>query len=142
MHTDAGLLPRRPRAWASWNYHLPADDDKPVAVTYDVNRLQRLGAPGPICVTLNYADQVADAHRLRTITYQHPVFGPGRYGRSGPTELNGQQRSYFCGAYWGYGFHEDGVRSALDVCRCFGRTLDSCTVVSTAEPCDIGVSSV
>ncbi len=65
LHTDASLMPRRPAAWASWNYHVPLDEQGTVAVTYDLNRLQRLGAPGPICVTLNDCERIAPRHLAR-----------------------------------------------------------------------------
>ncbi|MHB8902789.1 MAG: hypothetical protein ACYC6Y_28855, partial [Thermoguttaceae bacterium] len=112
-------------AWASWNYHLPADAGAPVALTYDVNRLQGLGTPGPVCVTLNWSDRIDDRHVLKEIAYEHPVFTPGAVAaqqRHG--EVSGVRRLHFCGAYWGYGFHEDGVNSALAVCRKFGIGLD------------------
>jgi predicted NAD/FAD-binding protein len=126
LHTDASLLPTRRRAWASWNYLIPADRGQPVAVTYDVNRLQNLGAPGPIGVTLNQSGAVDPRQVLRTFVYDHPVYGPGAVAaqrRHG--EISGVRRTHFCGAYWGYGFHEDGVNSALAVCRHFGIDLDS-----------------
>jgi len=141
VHTDAGLLPRRTAAWASWNYQVSADPQRPASVTYELNRLQRLGAPGPICVTLNGSQSIAARHVLREIEYRHPVFGPGTLrAQQAHHELNGQRRSYFCGAYWGYGFHEDGVRSALVVGECFGRSLASCRVASIKDECDIGGS--
>lgn len=142
LHTDPNVMPRRHDAWASWNYRVTEDDEAPLSVTYDLNRLQRLGAPGPIMVTLNDASEIAPDRVLREIRYQHPVFGPGTSAaQAAHDELNGTKRSYYCGAYWRYGFHEDGVHSALAVCRHFGMTLDSCTVASTPDRSDIGVSS-
>jgi uncharacterized protein len=142
LHTDQSFMPRRRAAWASWNYHIAPDPSLPVAVTYDVNRLQRLGAPGPICVTLNPADRIAPDKVLAEIEYHHPVFGPGTLrAQQMHTDLNGARRSYFCGAYWRYGFHEDGVQSALTVCRRFGLDWDACAAASTKETCDIGDSS-
>jgi len=125
LHTDSSLLPRRRRAWASWNYHIPAADGMPVALTYDVNRLQGLGAPQPVCVTLNNIERIREKHVLREITYHHPVFTPGAIAaQRRHKEINGKRRLHFCGAYWGYGFHEDGVNSALAVCKHFGIGLD------------------
>jgi predicted NAD/FAD-binding protein len=142
LHTDASLLPRRSAAWASWNYRIGLDDASPVALTYDVNRLQRLGAPGPVCVTLNDSDSIDPDKILQQIEYHHPVFGPGTLrAQQMHAKLNGQRRTYYCGAYWRYGFHEDGVESALAVCRCFGLDLDTCTVASTKETCGTVVSS-
>ncbi len=85
LHTDSSLLPRRRRAWASWNYHIPAADGQPVALTYDVNRLQGLNAPQPVCVTLNHTGRIHEKHVLREVTYHHPVFTPGATGIP-PTE--------------------------------------------------------
>lgn len=126
LHVDTSFLPRSRRAWASWNYHIPAEANEPVAVTYDVNRLQSLGAPQPICVTLNYQDRIDASCILQTIDFEHPVFGPGTIDAQQALErINGVSRTYYCGAYLGYGFHEDGVRSALTVCRHFGKTMNS-----------------
>ncbi|MDG2381941.1 MAG: FAD-dependent oxidoreductase [Pirellulaceae bacterium] len=142
LHTDSSLLPLRKRAWASWNYHIPQSEDQPVAVTYDLNRLQSLGAPAPICVTLNHVDQIDPSLILGQMEYEHPVFGSGTIeAQRAHRELNGRHRTHFCGAYWGYGFHEDGVRSALVVGESFGKTLESCTVASTTGSCDTVVSS-
>ncbi|MCP4192981.1 MAG: NAD(P)-binding protein [Planctomycetaceae bacterium] len=142
LHTDSSLLPIRKRAWASWNYHIPRSKDQPVAVTYDLNRLQSLGAPAPICVTLNHLEQIDPSRILRQMEYEHPVFGPGTLAaQRSHRELNGCHRTHFCGAYWGYGFHEDGVRSALVVGESFGKTLESCTVASTTDSYDTVVSS-
>ena len=124
LHTDASLLPRRRRAWASWNYHILNQHDGRVAVTYHMNRLQRLSAPREFCVTLNYSQAIDPDTIIRKITYHHPVYTPAgvaaqnRYG-----EINGVNRTWFCGAYWHYGFHEDGVKSALSVCEHFGKRL-------------------
>lgn len=125
LHTDASMLPRRRRAWASWNYRVPLEAGGPVALTYDVNRLQGLGTAGPVCVTLNNVQEVGEQHVLRKIVYEHPVFTPGAVAaQRRHDEINGARRVYFCGAYWGYGFHEDGVNSALAVCRHFGIGLE------------------
>jgi len=126
LHTDASLLPRTKLAWAAWNYHLlPTQPDRAV-VTYHMNRLQRLAAPHEFCVTLNNTAAINPAKMLRRITYDHPVYSPeavvaqGRHG-----EINGINRTSYCGAYWGFGFHEDGVRSALAVCKPFMKDLSS-----------------
>lgn len=122
VHTDTRLLPRRRAAWASWNYRILPGNDERVSVTYDVNRLQRLGAPGPVCVTLNDEETIDPSRVLARIDYHHPVFQPGTLRmQQAQHELNGRRRTYFCGAYWGYGFHEDGVRSALSVVDAIGR---------------------
>ena len=132
VHTDPSLLPQRRRAWASWNCCIPKEADRPVVLTYNLNRLQRHESPEPILLTLNRAEAIDPAKILRRITYHHPVFtaaAPSAQKRY--AEINGKRNTYFCGAYWGYGFHEDGVNSALAVGSCFGKDLDSCTVAST-----------
>lgn len=118
VHTDERLLPKRRAAWASWNYRVTNHASEPVSVTYDLNRLQRLGAPGPICVTLNDRGTIRPERVIARIAYDHPVFQAGALQmQQRQSILQGRRRTYFCGAYWGYGFHEDGVRSALSVCQ-------------------------
>jgi len=120
LHTDARQLPARRRAWAAWNYHVPREPRARLAVTYDMNVLQGLDAVQRACVTLNPAGPIDPARVLARMTYHHPVFTPaGIAAQRRRAELD-EPRTWFCGAYWGYGFHEDGVRSALDVTRDFG----------------------
>lgn len=118
LHTDESVMPRCRRAWASWNYHLPAENSDAATVTYDMTRLQRLGTKQRVFVTLN-ADERVDSERvLQRMVYHHPIFTAGRKAaqrRHG--ELLDHYGASFCGAYWGNGFHEDGVVSALAVCR-------------------------
>jgi len=132
VHTDASLLPTRRRAWASWNYCIPRQTDRTVVLTYNLNRLQQHESPEPLCLTLNDAGAIDPTRILRRIVYQHPVYSAAALdAQKRYAEINGMRRTYFCGAYWGHGFHEDGVNSALAVGKCFGRDLDSCTVAST-----------
>ena len=127
LHIDPSLLPRCRRAWASWNYYIPREEGQPVALTYNLNRLQGHCSPEPICITLNETQAIAADRILRRIVYHHPVYGrPTPAAQKRFQEINGRNRTYFCGAYWGYGFHEDGVNSALAVGECFGRRLESC----------------
>ncbi len=113
LHTDESLLPRRPLARAAWNYHLLADPQEPVAVTYDMNVLQSIEAPVRFLVTLNNRKAIDERKVLRTFHYDHPVYSPRAVAAQGRhREVNGAQRTYFCGAYWRSGFHEDGVVSA------------------------------
>jgi predicted NAD/FAD-binding protein len=124
LHTDERVLPRRRRAWASWNYHVRRADEPAATVTYLMNRLQGLEAPSAYCVTLNESDLVAPERILHRVTYEHPVFGAGRTrAQARHAELLRANRTSFCGAYWGYGFHEDGVRSALAVAGAYGEGL-------------------
>jgi predicted NAD/FAD-binding protein len=116
LHTDTSVLPKNRRAWASWNYHVPAAGDAAVSVTYDMNRLQGLDAPVRFHVTLNDSGRVRPDRVLGRFEYHHPVFTPGRESaQRRHAELIGANRTSFCGAYWGYGFHEDGVCSGLAV---------------------------
>ena len=126
LHTDATLLPRRKLAWAAWNYHLlPAQPDRAV-VTYHLNRLQRLSAPHEFCVTLNHTGAINPAKVLKRVIYHHPVYSPEAVAaQQRRDEISGINRTSYCGAYWGFGFHEDGVKSALAVCKPFGRDLSS-----------------
>ena len=113
LHTDESLLPKRPLARAAWNYHLLADAQEPVALTYDMSTLQSLDAPVRFLVTLNHRRAIDERRILRSFSYQHPVYLPqGVAAQKRHRELNGRQRTYFCGAYWRCGFHEDGVVSA------------------------------
>lgn len=126
LHTDASLLPRRKLAWAAWNYHLlPHRPDRAV-VTYHMNRLQRLSASHEFCVTLNHTQAIDPAKILRRITYHHPVYSQEAVAaQKRHNEISGINRTSYCGAYWGFGFHEDGVKSALAVCKPFGKDLSS-----------------
>ncbi|MGB7348038.1 MAG: FAD-dependent oxidoreductase [Pirellulaceae bacterium] len=124
LHTDTSVLPRRPRAWASWNYHLPADMSDRVSVTYDLNRLQSLGLGRPLCLTLNPNCRIKSDAVLKRFEFQHPVFSENSVrSQSRFHEINHQRGISFCGAYWGHGFHEDGANSALAVTERFGIKL-------------------
>ena len=121
LHTDTRLLPRRRRAWAAWNYHLQPGHRGPVALTYNMNLLQSLDAPVPFLVTLNHGGAIDPAKIIARVDYDHPLFTPeGVAAQARQREINGPLNTYFCGAYWRNGFHEDGVVSALDALRHFG----------------------
>ena len=121
LHTDASVLPRRKRAWAGWNYRVTGRDDAPVAVTYNMSILQSLNMRTPLCVTLNGAASITPAAVLGRFQYHHPLYTiPGEAARARWAEISGVNSTHFCGAYWGNGFHEDGVNSALAVCRQLG----------------------
>ena len=136
LHTDRSLLPVRPAAWASWNYHLHeghdgdagdegCEGDGRTTVTYHLNRLQRLPGEQQFCVTLNLAERVDPRLIIERIGYAHPVYTPeGARAQRRVAEISGPEgRTHFCGAYWGWGFHEDGVTSALRVAESFGVRL-------------------
>jgi uncharacterized protein len=117
LHTDRALLPRRRRAWSSWNYHLLPDPPARTTVTYHMNRLQSLTARDEYCVTLNRTAAIAPEKVIRTISYAHPVFtAQSTAAQKRHYEISGVNRTHYCGAYWGWGFHEDGVVSALRAC--------------------------
>jgi len=123
LHTDTSLLPRRRRAWASWNYRLPERARDAATVTYNMSMLQGLGAPSTYCVSLNQGG-VADRATLGRYDYAHPIYTLDRESaQRRHDELIGANRTSYCGAYWGYGFHEDGVNSALAVGAAFGKSL-------------------
>lgn len=124
LHTDTRLLPDRRLAWASWNYRLGGARHQPAAVTYDMNILQGIASDTTFCVSLNQSAAIDPARILGRYTYRHPQYslaGIDAQARWG--DINGQQHSYFCGAYWANGFHEDGVVSALRVAEAFGEHL-------------------
>jgi len=124
VHTDTSLLPPKKIAWASWNYHIPKTDMDRVALTYDMNMLQTLDAPEEFCVTLNMTKAIQPDKVIAQLVYHHPVYDPKSLkARRRQEDLNGRHRTWYCGAYWGYGFHEDGVNSALAVCKHFGKHL-------------------
>ena len=118
LHTDERLLPRRRGAWASWNFHLTPEPAGRTTVTYHMNRLQSLIADRQFLVTLNRSDAIDPEKVIRQIDYAHPVYTPDAVAAQGRwAEISGRDRIHYCGAYWRWGFHEDGVWSALRVCE-------------------------
>lgn len=117
LHSDRRWLPVRERAWASWNYRLSGQEQASACVTYNMNILQGLPEGSPLfCVTLNPDAPIDARYVWQRFVYEHPLFNPQSWqAQARRDEINGQHRSWFCGAYWYNGFHEDGVRSALDV---------------------------
>jgi uncharacterized protein len=114
LHTDTRLMPRRPLAWAAWNYHLPVAGNDRVTVTYNMNILQSLSAPVQFLLSLNRSADVDPRRVIDSFVYHHPVYTSAAVAaQKRRHEINGERRTYFCGAYWSYGFHEDGVKSAL-----------------------------
>ena len=120
LHTDASLMPRRKLAWAAWNYRIPETENPRVAVTYHLNRLQGLDCSTQYFVTLNSGEHIRQDAVLRKIVYEHPVFTAGSVAaQHRHREINGLNRTYYCGAYWRNGFHEDGVASAISALEHF-----------------------
>jgi uncharacterized protein len=121
LHTDTRLMPRRRSAWASWNYHLIDRPARRTRVTYWMNRLQSLVADRDYLVTLNLSEAIDPDAIIRRIDYSHPVFTPeGVAAQRRWAEVSGARRTHYCGAYWRWGFHEDGVWSALRVSERLG----------------------
>ena len=120
LHTDARIMPQRQLAWASWNYHLERDEGQ-AALTYYMNRLQHLPVETPVLVTLNDPGIIDDDKVLAVMQYDHPFYDHDMLSAQKEWEkISGQQRTYYAGAYWQNGFHEDGVVSALRVCEQLG----------------------
>jgi predicted NAD/FAD-binding protein len=118
LHTDASLMPRRRAAWSSWNFHLAPEPATGTTVTYWMNHLQRLRTREQYFVTLNRSEEIDPAKVIRKIAYDHPVYTKeGVAAQARHAEIsNPASRTHYCGAYWGWGFHEDGVVSAQRVC--------------------------
>ena len=124
LHFDDSILPKRKNAWSSWNYLLDEDQDKAVALTYNMNILQSLKSDRTFCVSLNSGDLVDQSKVIKHLNYEHPLFTLSSIEAQGrKNEISGKNNTYYCGAYWRNGFHEDGVMSALDVCKDFGQSL-------------------
>lgn len=116
LHTDAHLLPRHPKAVAAWNAFVPNDRAAPCSVSYCMNVLQSLSSRHRFVVSLNRGDAIDPQRVLARMRYHHPVYTQASVAaQRRRAEISGQQRTWYAGAYWGWGFHEDGVRSALDV---------------------------
>ena len=124
LHLDESILPKRKLAWASWNYLLGQNPEEPVALTYNMNILQSLNSDHTFCVTLNNHDAIDPSKVIKKIIYYHPLYTVDAIkAQNRKHEISGQKNTYYCGAYWYNGFHEDGVVSALDVCEHFGEKL-------------------
>lgn len=116
LHTDASVMPQRPRAWAAWNALIPRRPGTPCTVSYWMNLLQGIESAEPLIVTLNPARPIHPSKVLRSLDYAHPVYSHASVAaRARRSEIQGTRRTWFAGAYWGWGFHEDGMRSAVEV---------------------------
>ncbi len=123
LHTDETLMPRRKRAWAAWNYHIPQDPARHVAVTYNMNLLQGLSAQKQYCVTLNADQNIRPEKIIRRVQYEHPIYSREAVAAQRRQAVINDDRTFFCGAYWRNGFHEDGVVSALNAVSHFKNRL-------------------
>ncbi len=122
FHTDTNLLPRRRRAWASWNYRVYSPgDDQPVSMTYWMNSLQGLETEADYCVTVNANEPIREDRVIRHFVYDHPLYSfTSLAAQKRLPEINGLNRTHFCGAWCGYGFHEDGLQAAVKVAANLG----------------------
>ncbi|MFT4542197.1 MAG: putative NAD/FAD-binding protein [Planctomycetota bacterium] len=121
LHTDRSVMPKRRRAWASWNYHMSSPASELPTVTYWMNELQSLDSSTQYFVTLNRSADIAEQHTLRKFVYHHPIFSSAAvHAQKRHAEIDGADRVHFAGAYWRYGFHEDGVMSGLAATRQIG----------------------
>jgi len=124
LHYDYSILPNRKSAWSSWNYLLDQVPEKPVSLTYNMNILQSLNSSRTYCVSLNSNDLIDSTKIIKHLSYEHPLFTVSSLNaQKRKNEISGKNNTFYCGAYWRNGFHEDGVVSALDVCESFGETL-------------------
>ena len=124
LHTDVSLMPKNKLTWSSWNYLLNEDQDQPVTLTYNMNILQSLDAKPDFLVTLNSNSNIDSSKIIKKVEYHHPLFTvDGISAQKKKKQINGVNNTFYCGAYWGSGFHEDGVNSSLDVCKLLGVTL-------------------
>jgi len=124
LHTDSSVLPTLRNIWSSWNYLIPKEDSGRACLTYDMNILQSITSFEEFCVTLNREEYIEADKKIGQYLYHHPVFTKDAIAaQKRHSEISGQNRTHFCGAYWGYGFHEDGVKSALAACTYFGKGL-------------------
>lgn len=134
LHTDYSLLPQRKLAWSSWNYRLPNTAEPVAKLTYNMNILQGINAPCTFCVSLNQTDSIDPQKILGQYNYSHPVFTlTGMQAQRRWNEIAGQRRTWYCGAYWGNGFHEDGVSSALKVVESIARQFPVSAAVQSKK---------
>jgi hypothetical protein len=118
LHTDSSLLPKQKKAWASWivnKYPDKSHNNNMCTVNYYMNLLQNIDCPEPLIVSLNQSHYIDESKKLKTVYYQHPVYTVNTIkAQTRKAEIQGKNNSYFCGAYWGWGFHEDGATSAVE----------------------------
>lgn len=134
LHTDARLLPRHPKAWAAWNAYIPANTTDACTVSYCMNLLQGIASPEPFVVTLNRTEAIDPSKILRQMRYHHPVYNAASVSaQARKQEIQGQRRTWFAGAYWGWGFHEDGMRSAVEMARMLTQRSEAYSGARAAE---------
>lgn len=121
LHTDESILPEKKLAWSSWNYRLRSERQEQAVLTYNMNILQGIDAPVTFCVTLNATESIDASKILGQYNYSHPVFSLASVAAAERwSDINGVNRTWFCGAYWANGFHEDGASSGIRVAKALG----------------------
>jgi predicted NAD/FAD-binding protein len=124
LHTDESIMPKNKLTWAAWNYNIDNANDKPIALTYNMNILQNLITQETIMVTLNDSGNINPNNILKKITYEHPLFSlESVEAQKNYKSISGVNRTGYAGAYWGNGFHEDGVRSAFNAIKSFEESI-------------------
>jgi uncharacterized protein len=122
LHTDESLLPKNKKVWSAWNYlsGKSVNEKKPVCVSYLLNQLQNLDTKKAVIVTLNPTNEPAAEHILAKFSYDHPIFDQAAIdSQKNIASIQGIKNTWFAGAWTGYGFHEDGLKSALRVLKQF-----------------------
>lgn len=139
LHTDASVLPRQRKAWAAWNAWVPRDAGAACTVSYCMNLLQGIESAEPFVVTLNRSEAIAPGKVLARMRYHHPVYTRASvHAQSRKAEIQGRNGTWFAGAYWGWGFHEDGMRSAVEVAAALGVAWPAAaTAYASGEPCGL-----
>lgn len=125
LHTDVSVMPQREKTWAAWNYQIPSNPERHVAVTYNMNILQGFSAQNQYCVTLNNDRDIDPDHVIKRIQYEHPMYSREAVAAQARQREVNVDRFFFCGAYWRNGFHEDGVSSALNAVQHFEEWLQN-----------------
>lgn len=121
LHTDASVLPSKRSTWAAWNAYIPREDTSSCNVSYCMNLLQGLDVSTPLVVSLNQTERIDSKSIIRRMRYEHPVFNTAAIAaQDRKAEIQGARRTWYAGAYWGWGFHEDGIRSAVNVAEALG----------------------
>ena len=126
LHTDESMMPKKRLAWAAWNYHLLKEKQEQIALSYNMNILQSLTSRHTYCVTLNNTAAIDPDKIIKRMNYTHPFFSrEGVRAQEKHSQVNGTERTFYCGAYWRYGFHEDGVVSALNALKDFNQRIEN-----------------
>jgi uncharacterized protein len=121
LHSDPSVLPSKRSTWAAWNVLIPRESPSACCVSYCLDLLQGLDGPEPFIVSLNATEYIQPGRIIKRMCYEHPVFsGPAVAAQKRKAEIQGKRRTWFAGSYWGWGFHEDGMRSAVEIARAFG----------------------